>query len=90
MWSLLMAMTVAAAPKAPADAQVIGYAPAIDKLGALVPFFEKAGTRSVLARPENWKTDAHVLLELPLNVRSVGGIGKELWSRRPTTGRAPT
>lgn len=64
MWSLLMAMTVAAAPKAPADAQVIGYAPAVDKLGALVPFFEKAGTRSVLARPENWKTDAHVLLEV--------------------------
>lgn len=66
MWSALVAMMIMAgpAPKAPAGAQVVGSAPAIDKLGTLVPFFQKAGTRSVLVRPENWKTDAHALLEV--------------------------
>lgn len=76
MWSLVLAMSLAGAPKAPADAQVIGFAPAIDKLGALVPFFEKAGTRSVLARPENWKTDAHALLEIDFtNPEALKGAG---------------
>lgn len=64
MWSAFVAMTLMGAPKAPADAQVVGYAPVIEKLSSLVPFFQKAGSRSVLVRPENWKSDAHVLLEV--------------------------
>ncbi|MFT3710672.1 MAG: hypothetical protein QM817_23870 [Archangium sp.] len=64
MLHALLLISLCGAPKAPGDAPVVGYAASIDKLASLLPFFEKAGTRSVLLRPENWKTDAHVLIDV--------------------------
>jgi hypothetical protein len=76
MLHALLLISLCGAPKAPADAPVVGYVAALDKLSSLLPFFEKAGTRSVLLRPENWKTDAHALIDVDVtSVESLKAAG---------------
>ncbi len=64
MWQLVLISLAAAPPRSPMEAPAIGLVPALSEVGTLLPFFEKAGTRSVLARPEGWKFDGHPLLEV--------------------------
>ena len=54
MWQLVLISIAAAPPRSPMEAPAIGLVPALSEVGTLLPFFEKAGTRSVLARPEGW------------------------------------
>ncbi len=52
MFFSLLLISVLAAPKAPADAEVVAYLPKLDAVSQLVPFFTAAGSRAVLLRPE--------------------------------------
>ena len=63
MLLVLALSTLLAAPRAPADAELVTYVPKLDALPALVPFFTAAGSRSVLLRPESWRGAAHPVLE---------------------------
>lgn len=64
MWQLVLISLTAAPPRAPVETPALGLVPVLIDTSSLLPFFEKAGTRSVLARPEGWKFDAHPVLEL--------------------------
>lgn len=66
MISSLVLISLLAAPRAPAGAEVVGYVPRLDAVGALLPFFTAAGSRSVLLRPEAWRSQAHPLIEVDL------------------------
>lgn len=66
MWTSLTLALVLAAPKAPAQAEYFSYAPKVDGVTQLVPFFSAAGTRSLLLRPDTWAADAHALINVNL------------------------
>jgi hypothetical protein len=60
----LVLISVLAAPRAPADAEVVAFVPRLDATAQLLPFFSAAGTRSVLLRPESWRADAFPLIDV--------------------------
>lgn len=63
---MLLAATLTlllAQPRAPAGAELVTHVPKLDGLPTLLPFFTAAGTRSVLLRPEGWRSAAHPVLE---------------------------
>lgn len=64
MWHVVLISLLAGAPKAPQEGQVVSVVPSLTGASSLLPFFEKAGTRSVLARPQAWKSDAHPMLDV--------------------------
>lgn len=66
MYFSIVLISVLAAPKAPADAEVVAYLPKIEAASQLVPFFTAAGSRAVLLRPESWRSQAHPLIEVDL------------------------
>jgi hypothetical protein len=76
---MLLALTVVAlvsAPRAPADAALVTYVPALDALSTLLPFFEAAGTHSALLRPSSWRAQAHPVLEFDVtDVASLQAAG---------------
>jgi hypothetical protein len=63
MLTALTFVALLAAPRAPADAELVTYVPKLDRLSTLMPFFTAAGTRSVILRPEGWRGTAHPVLE---------------------------
>jgi hypothetical protein len=66
MLTTLIVSTLAAGPRAPADAQWALYAPKVGQLATFAPFFKRAGERSVLLRPASWREDFHPLLSIEL------------------------
>lgn len=64
MFSSLVLISVLMAPRAPADAEVVAYVPKLSDAAQLNPFFTAAGSRSVLLRPDAWRSDAHPLLDV--------------------------
>lgn len=68
IFSLLL-ISVLAAPRAPADAEVVAYVPKLEQASQLLPFFSAAGTRSVLLRPEAWRASGHPLIEVDVTSR---------------------
>lgn len=66
MLMTLLIISMAAAPKAPPGADVITYVPKVDAVTSLLPFFQAAGTRSMILKPETWAADAHPLINVNL------------------------
>ncbi len=65
MSSLLLMLLVAAPQvKAPPDAEVVVFIARLDGLGKALPFFDAAGTRSGVLRPEAWRDQAFPLLSV--------------------------
>lgn len=62
----LLLISVLAAPKAPTDSEVMVYLPKIEAASQLLPFFNAAGSRAPLLRPESWRSQAHPLIEVDL------------------------
>lgn len=62
MISLLLVATLGAAPLSHPDASVAVYAPRLDRLGAVLPFFRAAGERASLFSPSTWRGDFDPLL----------------------------
>ena len=65
----LLLISVLAAPKAPADSEVMVYLPKIDAVSQLLPFFNAAGSRAPLLRPESWRSQSHPLIEVDVTSR---------------------
>jgi hypothetical protein len=63
---LILLMTLAASPHAPAGAELVTFIPRLEALATVLPFFEAAGARSTLLRPESWRTDAHPLIDVDI------------------------
>ena len=63
IFSLLL-ISVLTAPRAPAEAEVVAYVPKLELATQLLPFFTAAGSRSVLLRPEAWRSEAHPLIDV--------------------------
>lgn len=66
MLTTALIIALAAGPKAPPGADVITYAPKVDGVTQLLPFFQAAGTRSLIFKPETWAADAHPLINVNL------------------------
>lgn len=66
MLTSLALITLLAAPKVPPGAEFVSYVPKLDGAEQLLPFFEAAGTRSTLLRPDTWAADAHPLINVNL------------------------
>ncbi len=64
MISSLVLISVLLAPRAPADAEVVAYVPKLADSAQLLPFFTAAGSRSVLLRPDSWRSESHPLIEV--------------------------
>jgi hypothetical protein len=77
MSSLLLLVLVAApVVKAPPDAEVVVFVPRLDGLAKVLPFFEAAGTRSAVLRPDTWRDQAFPLLAVDVtNGESVAAAG---------------
>jgi hypothetical protein len=60
----LLLISVLAAPKAPTDSEMMVYLPKVDAVSQLLPFFNAAGSRAPLLRPESWRSQAHPLIEV--------------------------
>ncbi len=69
MVTSLVLISLLAAPRAPAEAEVVAYLPRLDAAEQLLPFFTAAGTRSALLRPESWRDDAHPLINVDVTNR---------------------
>ncbi len=68
MLSPLLAGLLGAAllPRAPANTDLIVYAPRLDKLGGVISFFEAAGKHAPLLRPSSWRSDFHPILDVDI------------------------
>ena len=66
MLTTALIIALAAGPKAPPGADVITYAPKVDGVTQLLPFFQAAGTRSLIFKPDTWAADAHPLINVNL------------------------
>ncbi len=66
MLSTVLLLAVLSAPRAPSGATVVSYAPRLDAMTPLLPFFRAAGSRSNVLRPDAWAADAHALIGLNL------------------------
>lgn len=77
MISLVLSMSLlAAGPRAPAGAEVVGYVPRLDATQKLLPFFRAAGGRSVLLRPSSWTEDAHALIAVDVSdAKALADVG---------------
>ncbi len=78
----LVLITVFAAPKVPAGAELVSYVPKLDGAEQLLPFFQAAGTRSTLLRPDTWGADAHPLINVNL-------LDRDALARSGIDGSAP-
>lgn len=65
----LLVISVLAAPRAPAEAEVVAYLPKLEQVSQLMPFLSAAGSKSALLRPEAWRSDMHPLLDLDVASR---------------------
>jgi hypothetical protein len=63
---LLAGLLGAISPRAPANADLIVYAPRLDQLGGVVAFFEAAGKRAPILRPSSWRSDFDPILDLDI------------------------
>lgn len=70
----LLLISVLSVPRAPADAEVVAYLPKLDQARQLLPFFTAAGSRSVLLRPESWRSSAHPLIDVDVTSREALGL----------------
>lgn len=66
MLTSLALITLLATPKAPPGAEVITWVPKLDGVTPVLPFFEAAGTRSMILRADTWAADAHPLINVNL------------------------
>lgn len=67
---MLLALILAAAvPKGPVEADLVTFIPRLDAIGTVMPFFEAAGTRSLMLRPDSWREQAYPLLEVDVTSR---------------------
>lgn len=64
MISSLVLISVLLAPRAPADADTVAYVPKLVDAAQLLPFFTAAGSRSVLLRPDAWRSESHPLIDV--------------------------
>lgn len=64
MITSLVLISLLAAPHAPTEAELVTWVPRLDAVSALLPFFDAAGSRAVLLRPESWKDDVHPLISV--------------------------
>jgi hypothetical protein len=62
--SPLVALALLAGPQAPARAELVTFVPRLDALRGALPFFQAAGSRSALLRPEAWRAEALPLLSV--------------------------
>lgn len=60
----VVVISLLAAPRAPADAEVVAYLPKVEQVAQLMPFLKAAGSRSALLRPEAWQNDVHPLISV--------------------------
>jgi hypothetical protein len=70
MTLLALILTAALAPKAPPEAELVTFVPRLDGLSSVLPFFDAAGTRSQLLRPESWRGQADPVLEVDLTSKA--------------------
>ncbi len=66
MISSLVLISVLCAPRAPAEADTVAYVPKVADAAQLLPFFTAAGSRSVLLRPDSWRSESHPLIDVDL------------------------
>lgn len=66
IWSTLLVAALAAGPRAHPEAEWALYVPKVANVSTLVPFFTRAGERSVLLRSASWREDVHPLLSIDL------------------------
>jgi hypothetical protein len=66
MFLSLFLISVISAPKAPPESEVVIYLPKIDATSQLLPFFNAAGSRAPLLRPESWRSQGHPLIDVDL------------------------
>ena len=64
MVSSLVLISVLLAPRAPPGAEVVAYVPKLSEAAQLLPFFTAAGSRSLLLRPDSWRSESHPLIEV--------------------------
>ncbi|MGV3624673.1 MAG: hypothetical protein ACO1OB_27890 [Archangium sp.] len=81
MLTTALILSLAAGPKAPPGAEMITFVPKVDGVTQLLPFFQAAGTRSLILKPETWAADAHPLINVNL-------LDKEALARSGIDGNA--
>ena len=64
MLSLVLAATLAAAPRAATDSDTVVHIPRLDALQGLIPFLDRAGQHAALMRPAVWFSELHPFLSL--------------------------
>lgn len=69
MISSLVLISVLLAPRAPPGAEVVAYVPKLADAAQLLPFFTAAGSRSVLLRPDSWRSESHPLIDVDVMSR---------------------
>ncbi len=79
MLALVAAAVVAApAPRALPSASAAVYVPRLDKLSDVIWWMEIAGARSVLLRPDSWKSEFHPFLAVdPTRGESLASVGMD-------------
>lgn len=76
MIPIVVVISLLAAPRAPAGAEVVAYLPKVEQVSQLMPFLKAAGSRSALLRPEAWQNDVHPLISVDVtSPESLGLVG---------------
>jgi len=74
--ALLLIAVVAAPPRALPEAELVAFSPRLERFAEGLPFFDAAGTRVALLRPQSWREFTHPLLQFdPTSRDSMKAVG---------------